>query len=174
MVDKKAIRAQVRQAFSCRTAEELSAESSRICASLGERIPDKGIILLYSSLPDEVCLNGLAACLRASGHTVLLPVVVGEEMILRAYEGAESMRQGAFGILEPQGTEFTDYAAIDLAVVPGRAFTPAGARLGRGRGYYDKFLPLLHCPLIGVCYPWQVVPSIPMDEHDIYMNEVVF
>lgn len=178
MPAKKEIRAEVRRSFAGRTADELATQSGTICTKLRSFVDSMSCsgmaILLYWALNDEVQLSSLADELRAAGHTVLLPVVVGEEMVLRPYEGTDSMLRGAFGILEPQGPDFVDYASIDLAVVPGRAFTRDGARLGRGRGYYDKFLPELRCPLVGVCFPWQIVEDLPMDEHDIYMNEVIF
>lgn len=177
MISKKDIRAQVRLAFAGRTAAELASASAAACAAVRSYIDSMGkpgmTILLYWSLPDEVRTEALAEELRSEGHTVLLPVVIGEEMILRVFHGTGDMVPGPFGILEPQGPEFTDYGSIDLAIVPGRAFTASGDRLGRGRGYYDKFLPLLKCPRAGLCYPWQIVPAIPTDPHDIPMDVVL-
>ncbi len=83
--------------------------------------------------------------------------------------------------MEPVGEAFTDYEKIDVALVPGMAFDAAGHRLGRGKGYYDRFLsshlsslnshpsPLL----IGVCFPFQRVAEVPSEEHDVLMDEVI-
>ena len=76
--------------------------------------------------------------------------------------------------MEPTGEVFTDYDAIDVAIIPGMAFDEAGHRLGRGKGYYDRFLarvPNLY--KIGLCFSWQVVPHIPCDEHDIRMDRII-
>lgn len=177
MVSKKDIRAQVRRAFAGRSAEELALAGSSACASVlayVDSFAKPGMtILLYWALPDEVQTSGLVEALSLAGHTVLLPVVVGDDLELRVYHGLSSMAPGPFGILEPQCSVFTDYDAIDLAVVPGRAFTLDGARLGRGRGYYDRLLPHLSCPKVGLCFPWQIVPAIPMDAHDIPMDVVL-
>ena len=177
MVSKKEIRAQVRQAFAGRSAAELASASAAACDAVRSYIDSMGksclTILLYWALPDEVQTSGLVESLSRAGHTVLLPVVVGEDLELRVFNGLSSMAPGPFGILEPQCSVFTDYDAIDLAIVPGRAFTLDGARLGRGRGYYDRLLPLLLCPKAGLCYPWQIVPAIPMDSHDIPMDVVL-
>jgi 5-formyltetrahydrofolate cyclo-ligase len=76
--------------------------------------------------------------------------------------------------MEPQGEAFTDFDSIDLAIVPGVGFSPQGARLGRGKGYYDRLLPNLHCPKIGLALPCQIADEIPTKEWDIFMDEVIF
>lgn len=131
-------------------------------------------VLLYHSLPDEVDTHALIAEAVAEGKRVLLPVVVGDDLELREYHPSTSMIEGAFHIQEPTGAPFTDYASIDLAVVPGVAFTPEGHRLGRGRGYYDRLLSRLPKVFkIGVCWPFQLVEALPTEPHDLTMNAVV-
>jgi 5-formyltetrahydrofolate cyclo-ligase len=113
--------------------------------------------------------------LVAEGHTVLLPKVTGDEtMELRRYTSRADLAEGAFHIMEPIGEPFTDYSLIDVALVPGMAFDAAGHRLGRGRGYYDRFLAAhggIHT--IGVCFPFQRVAAVPVEEHDVVMDEVI-
>ena len=113
--------------------------------------------------------------LYGEGKTVVLPVVTGEgEMELRVYHGADSLRRGAFDILEPVGERFTDYESIDLAVIPGMAFDDSGHRLGRGKGYYDRFLVNLpHCYKIGMCFDFQRVEHVPCESTDIAVDEVI-
>ena len=97
-------------------------------------------------------------------------------MVVRRYSGKADLQEGAFGIMEPCGELFTDYEAIDVAIIPGMAFDRHGNRLGRGKGYYDRFLPLLPTRVfkIGVCFPFQLLDDIPMEEHDIKMDVVFF
>ena len=72
------------------------------------------------------------------------------------------------------GEQFTDYDKIDLALVPGMAFDAAGHRLGRGKGYYDRFLgEHPHIYKIGVCFPFQRVAEVPSEAHDVVMDEVI-
>ncbi|WP_295937202.1 5-formyltetrahydrofolate cyclo-ligase [uncultured Alistipes sp.] len=68
-----------------------------------------------------------------------------------------------------------DPVDIDLIVVPGVAFTVAGARMGRGRGYYDKYLSQsgLRAVKIGVCYAHQLVPELLVEPHDVFMDCVI-
>ncbi len=54
------------------------------------------------------------------------------------------------------------------------AFDAARHRLGRGKGYYDRFLPLLtNAYKLGICFPFQSLPSIPIDEYDQLVDEVI-
>ena len=139
------------------------------------RLADAHTVLLYSALPDEVPTLPLLNRLTTEGKTVLLPRVVSDtDMELRRYTGPNDLEPGAFGIMEPTGELFTDYDLIDVAVVPGMAFDREGHRLGRGKGYYDRFLAQLpHIYKIGICFPFQLVDKVPADAHDMLMDEVV-
>ena len=130
-------------------------------------------LLLYYPLPDEVDVRPLISEAHERGARVLLPVVVGDELELRVYEGESSLREGAFGIMEPTGDVFPPqrYGEIDLALVPGMAFDRGGHRLGRGKGYYDRLLPRLpNARRIGICFPFQLLDAVPTDVHDVTMQ----
>lgn len=133
------------------------------------------VVLLYASLPDEVATGELICRLSAMGKRILLPIVVdGERMEIREYRGERYLREGAFHIKEPVGESFTDYESIDVAVIPGMAFDRSGNRLGRGKGYYDRFLARLpHIYIIGVCYDFQLLDEIPAEIHDRKVDEVI-
>ena len=130
-------------------------------------------IMLYHALPDEVSTLSLLDAWQ--DKTLLLPRVIdGEQMELRRYTSSDDLQQGAFGIMEPCGELFTDYSAIDVAIVPGMAFDAAGHRLGRGKGYYDRFLSLAPSIYkIGICFPFQLVDNVPVTENDVWMDEVI-
>lgn len=130
-------------------------------------------VLIYSSLWDEVNTDNLIKNHSQKKH-LILPTVVGENLELHEFLSKNATTIGAFGIMESTGPLITDYDIIDLAIIPGRAFTLDGCRLGRGKGYYDRLLPLLHCPTIGICFPCQILDTIPLDAHDIKVNKVIF
>ena len=68
-----------------------------------------------------------------------------------------------------------EYDSIDLAIVPGMGFDSEGHRLGRGKGYYDRLLtrmPAAH--LTGLCFPFQMLPEVPHEAHDINMENIIF
>lgn len=131
-----------------------------------------GTVLLYHSLPDEVQTHDFVNRWTQEKR-MILPVVVGNELELRIYTGPQDMEVGSYGIAEPVGKEFTDYAAIDLAVIPGVAFDNSGRRLGRGKGYYDRLLPKLQAPKLGICLPFQLVSEVPSESFDIRMDGLI-
>lgn len=106
----------------------------------------------------------------------LLPCVRGDELELRVYEGSESMVAGEqFGIPEPVGQLFAIEGKIDSALIPGVAFDRDLGRMGRGRGFYDRILKTLKSRslLAGVCFDFQIVESVPLEEHDIRMDLLI-
>ena len=126
-------------------------------------------MLLYSALWDEVDLTPL----YDDGKQYILPTVTGDDLELHEYQPGTDTRTGAFGITESMGKLVTDYGTIDLAIIPGRAFTTDGIRLGRGKGYYDRLLPQLACHTIGVCFPFQLLDELPAEPHDQRVDEVI-
>lgn len=95
-------------------------------------------------------------------------------MIVCPLNSPDDLQEGAFHILEPTGTAFTDYDSIEIAVVPGMSFDAEGHRLGRGKGYYDRFLPRIpRAYKIGICFDFQKTPHVPTDAHDVPMDEVL-
>ena len=94
-------------------------------------------------------------------------------MEVRPYDGEDMMRRGRMGVPEPQ-TE-TYKGPIDLIVVPGVVFDQHRHRIGRGGGYYDKFLAKhLTTKKVGVCYTFQLKKhSIPHWLHDEKMDRVI-
>lgn len=176
-MNKTELRKEIRNNKRQFTAQQLHELSFAVIQRLlnHPRLREARTIMLYYSLPDEVDTHTIVDSLLLCGKTILLPRVTGEDtMELRHYTGPRDLSKGAYGIMEPTGDVFTNYPAIDLAIVPGMAFDHFGNRMGRGKGYYDHFLPLLtNAYKIGVCFPFQLVGNIPVDEHDVRMDEVI-
>lgn len=162
------------------TPQQLKELSQSVIARLKPRLAEAQTVVAYYSLPDEVCTHQFVDDLVAEGKTVLLPKVLdATRMELRHYTGPHDLQVGAFGIMESVGESFTDYRLIDVALIPGVAFDAAGHRLGRGRGYYDRFLHSMqtvassHPLLLGVCFDFQKVASVPVDINDILVDGVI-
>ena len=176
---KEELRRSVRRLKQQYTPARLEELSQAVIARLRPRLVEAQTSLAYYSLPDEVCTRQLIDELIADGKTVLLPKVLDAgRMELRRYTGPHDLTEGAYGIMEPVGEPFTDYALIDIALIPGMAFDASGHRLGRGRGYYDRFLNSQWSMvngqwLIGLCFDFQKVPVLPSDDHDIPVDIVI-
>ena len=188
---KEELRQQIRQIkrqFSPQQLEELSLP---VISRLSPLLAEAKTIMAYYSLPDEVNTHALIDELIAEGKTVLLPKVTGDDMMeLRRYTDHADLQEGTYHILEPVGEPFTDYASIDIILVPGLAFDAAGHRLGRGRGYYDRFLRTMgtvptvrsaadyrgtvpSVRTLGVCFDFQKVDEVPVDAFDISVDIVI-
>ncbi len=129
---------------------------------------------LFCALADEPSTEGVAARWAATGRRVVVPRVEGDAMRFFDYD-PQHLMCGAFGIEEPAAdATLCPPEAIDLLVVPGVAFTAAGDRMGRGRGYYDRYLSCaaFRGRTVGVCYAHQLVASLPVEPHDVRMDEV--
>ena len=173
---KSEVRQEIKRRKAACPPEERAALSRTVISLLSEapQWQQAHTVLLYHALPDEVETRELIQQAFSSGKVVLLPVVVGDDLELRRLPTPDAVHEGAFHILEPDGTVFTDYAAIDLAIIPGVAFTADGHRLGRGRGYYDRLLSrLTNVYKLGICWPFQLVDALPTEPHDISLDAVI-
>lgn len=174
---KEELRRQMRQIKRQFTPQQLEELSLPIVARLKARLSEAQTVLAYYSLPDEVNTHQLLDDLLAEGKKVFLPKVLDDEtMEIRRYTSRHDLQEGILHLMEPTGEPFTAYEDIDIVVVPGMAFDARGHRLGRGRGYYDRFLSsqrTVPSELIGVCFDFQKVPEVPVDEHDFPVDEVI-
>ena len=172
-MDKKELRAQIKALKKQHTKEQLQEQSEQILAKL-EQHPDfvnAEKVMLYNALPDEVqTLNFLQKWhLRKK---IILPTVVGDDIVPVEYAKETTFAVGDFNILEPQNEPYS--GDFDLIVVPGVAFDRKGNRLGRGKGYYDRFLSQhLDVKRIGICFDFQMVDEVPAEPFDIRMDVVI-
>jgi 5-formyltetrahydrofolate cyclo-ligase len=173
---KDELRQQIRQMKRQFTPQQLEELSFPIITRLKSRLTDVHTILAYYSLPDEVNTHQLLDDLVAEGKIVLLPKVVDDEtMEIRHYTGLQDLHEGVLHLMEPTGEPFTAYDKIEVVLVPGMAFDAQGHRLGRGKGYYDRFFTLhpSRFTTIGVCFDFQKVPEVPTDDYDIPVDEEI-
>lgn len=174
-MEKTELRKRIKQSVKQLTSEEKESLSMTIWKHL-EQMPEfesAKTILLFWSLPDEVQTSTFIEKWQST-KKILLPVVIGDNLGIREYKGDDKMQTGSFNIQEPVGIFFTSYDQIDLILVPGVGFNKKGIRLGRGKGYYDRFLPKLNAPKFGICYPCQIIEDIPTDKWDIPVDRVIF
>lgn len=175
MREKSELRKSIKAAVKALSKEEKRQRSEYVLKSLEKNkyFRSARSVLLFWSLPDEVETHEFVE--RWSGQKrILLPVVVGDELEVRLYEGLDRLRVGSFDIQEPVGELVTDYSSIDLVVVPGVGFDVEGHRLGRGKGYYDRLLPKVRAHRIGICFPEQFVFNVPNDPWDVNVHEIIF
>jgi len=163
--EKKRLRKEIRDMVKGLSPETRKDFSQRTCDLIAESDVWKKAdsILLFLSMKDEIDTSSLLS----QPKKLYVPKVVGEELEIYEYS-PNKVSSGAFGILEPteDATMLKDLETLDLVIVPGVAFTEEGLRMGRGKGFYDRFLPRTSCPTWGIAFPQQIVERLPVEPWD--------
>lgn len=179
---KKAIR---EQAHANRKDQENKDELSRgICAKF-MGLPEyqsARTVMFYVDVRTEVRTRHDLETALSHGKTIVVPWCNDQgELELFRLESMEDLSIGMYKILEPK-TELrslperqVDVKSLDLVMVPGVAFTRAGARMGHGKGYYDKLLEHARpdAPLVALAFECQLFPEIPTQAHDVFMDKII-
>ena len=172
--DKKRVRELLAQKRRLLSKEDIAEQSSKVVAAV-EQMPSfqsAKTVLIYYPTHNEVDLLSLIKRYKKE-KTFLFPVVHRKTMTACPYEGNAKMHRGKFNIPEPTTEPYV--GDIDLILVPGVGFDKSGNRLGRGGGYYDKFITRLgrKTLLVGVGYDFQLVEEVPANRWDKRLDYVV-
>lgn len=179
---KKAIR---EQAHANRKDQEHKDELSReICARF-MALPEyqrARTAMFYVDVRTEVRTRQDLATALAHGKTIVVPWCNDQgELELFWLESMEDLALGMYKILEPKPElrhlpeRQVDVKSLDIVMVPGVAFTREGARMGHGKGYYDKLLEHARpdAPLVALAFECQLFPEIPTQSHDVFMDKII-
>ena len=132
-------------------------------------------VALYAALPHEVDLLPLLA--EHPQHRFHFPRCGAAHRMdfHRVTDPAAQLAPAALGIPAPaEDLPIVPPQELDIVIVPGLAFTEAGARLGYGGGYYDRFLPLCsRAQVVAAAFAEQMLPAIPTDAHDIAIPRII-
>lgn len=173
--EKQALRnkiALLKKGYSPEELLRLSAEAlSRLEGT--DLFRNASCVALYHAIPGEV---QTAAFIEKwyRKKSLLLPLIVENELKLLLYQGKESLQPGRFGIWEPAPCcPEIDEKEIGCILVPGIAFDRQRNRMGRGKGYYDRLLQTVRAPKIGIGFHFQLFEQVPADTFDKKMDAVV-
>lgn len=131
---------------------------------------------LYSALPDEPNLRPLIDEVAGTKHLYLPRVLDAETMDFFPFSGWQALEQsGSFGIYEPRLEEGAVHPrTLDLLIIPALAYDLAGYRLGRGKGYYDRYLQRAqHAHRLGVTFALHPIEQLPHDPWDVPVEDVL-
>ena len=181
-------------------AGELVGKSAAICRNIisSAEYEAAQVVLAYMALKDEVDLDSVILDALKKGKKVAVPKIINfDKGIMQFFYLDEAQKlntqteAGTLGINEPDQNMLTPLNINELKdkktliLVPGRAFTKSGDRLGRGKGFYDRFLAkivgssptmtrLPNVSIAGVCFEFQVLAELPTDPNDIKMNLIFY
>jgi 5-formyltetrahydrofolate cyclo-ligase len=181
MKDKSSLRKYYLELLKKQASKDRQMKSEAIEAKLFDlkAFQKAKTILFYASLPGEV--NTFAMILKAielKKH-ICLPVVVEHQrkMIPTLTNTVAHLENGPLGTLQPHHDVSLEVNLkdIDAVIVPGLAFDKANNRLGRGAGYYDRFLSTLPATTatIGLAFDFQMLDCLPVEEHDVPLSCVI-
>ncbi len=158
-----------------------SSDRSLLSANIVERLEantffqEAQYIALYLPLATEPDL--LPIVKRWAEKAYYAPRVIDQSLsFARLPEDCSQLITGPLGNREPDAkAEMLDIEALSIVFVPGLAFDANGWRLGRGGGYYDRWLRAIPSRVIkiGVCFTFQMKEAVPHDSHDVRMDAVL-
>ena len=130
-------------------------------------------VMVFCGVGREPDTAPLIRTLLERGQKVALPVCLpGRRLEARVISDESQLAPGKFGIPEPTTPAYD--GEIDLVIVPAVAFDAKGRRLGRGGGYYDRFIKKqTHAVLVGVGYDFQLVDEVPAARHDQRVHRII-
>ncbi|MBQ9760253.1 MAG: 5-formyltetrahydrofolate cyclo-ligase [Clostridia bacterium] len=168
---KKEVRAKLRARREQISNEQLRERSqqivSRIAAS--SQLANADLLLLYAPIGKELNLLPLVRVARAKGIPVAFPISDPETCTLtfRILKEDQRLNAGTYNIPEPPAdAPIAKPTERTLCILPGLSFTPNGARIGYGKGYYDRFLDTFPGIAVGAVLDAMLCKRLPTEAHD--------
>jgi len=174
MKDKRQIRAEMKAALKAMAPEAAAGASRAACRQIvGQReFADARTVMIFLPMPGEIDARDIARAAWAAHKRVVVPKVrrgrrgLMDAIEIRSLEA--DLEVSGWGIPEPTCDKPFDAGELDLIVVPALAFDRRGNRLGRGGGYYDRFLRRVGggSLLCGLAFACQLLDELPTEPHD--------
>ena len=176
-MDKQILRQQIREQKRAMTVQQIELASEKLGELFVQSPLYRQANTIYGYLPYNQEVRTVSMLERAirDGKRVAVPKVYGQEMKFIYLEDFNRVEKGYAGIPEPveDGPVANDTTA--LVLMPGLAFDPRGHRIGYGGGFYDKFLAAEpNHPTLALCYGFQMLPQIPVEEYDVPVDCVLW
>lgn len=177
MIDKRSQRRECFAALKSLPPELKTKASHQICCHIATspEFLEAETVFSYLALPSEPDLSVLTAEYPEKTWAFSRVLADGERLAFHEVTSPDQISEGEFGFLEPNPDLCPEHSSPDLILVPGVGFDPVtGARLGRGKGHYDRFLAPFRGDVtaIGVCFSVQLTKLAP-ESHDVPMNFVI-
>lgn len=129
-------------------------------------------IMSYISIQGEFEMKYINKRILSEGKKLILPKIY-EKGNMKAFEvdDLSELQKNSWGLHEPLETMEME---PDLIIVPGVAFDKKGNRMGFGGGFYDRFLGKRKVKTVALCYEFQILEELPVEDHDIPVDLVIF
>ncbi|XP_055946422.1 5-formyltetrahydrofolate cyclo-ligase-like [Argiope bruennichi] len=189
---KKALRAQLKEILKSLPTEEKARQSKTVVNKLlqSKKYQESQRISVYLSRDIEIDTRAVLADIFRSGKECFIPRYDSKSMAmdmvkLNSLQDYENLPVTSWNIKQPNYSDpnlqdALSTGGLDLIIVPGIGFTKEGHRIGNGKGYYDSYLQMCKEKLgnrfstVALAFREQVVSSIPISEHDVLIDEVIY
>ena len=175
--EKRRARRELKE-VSARFSVHYVAKASRaVCEKVlqSNEFREASVVFGYLAFRNEISVDAVLDEALRLGKTVAVPLIVSKTGMkaarLETLEGLPLDHYGIRTVSEPVSIVSPD--SIDLILVPGAGFTETGCRMGRGAGYYDRFLAQTHGFRLGITCDALLREEIPMDEYDQFVEALV-
>lgn len=171
-MEKQQLRTLIREKKRAMTPEQISRASAHL-ARLFLRLPQyRNAKSIYGYLPfnQEVDTTDILMQALRDGKKVALPKTFGSEMRFIWVDDLTAVQKAGLGCPEPIAEAPVADDPDALVLLPGLAFDLQGGRMGYGGGFYDKYLARESHPTVALCYGFQLLPRIPVEEHDLRVD----
>ncbi len=176
-MDKTELRREIRARKRAMTEEEIETRSAKLAQLFFASEAYQKAKTIYGYLPYNQEVRTVPMLERAlkDGKKVAVPKVYSDEMKFLYLDDLNAVVKGYAGIPEPIADEPVAQDETALVLMPGLAFDPQGHRIGYGGGFYDKFLAAEpNHPTLALCYEFQMLPRLDVEDHDIPVDTVLW
>lgn len=176
--EKDKIRKEILKKRNNLSYEEVEKKSSLIIKNLEKFIKNAENVMIFMDMKNEVRITKLMKLYPEKKFFISkITDSKNREMKINKYNENELILH-KFGYYESSSNDFYDEKILDIVIVPAIAFDFGKNRIGFGGGYYDTFLKKVReknkkVLFIGVCYNFQIIKNVPIEEHDIVLDLVV-
>lgn len=176
-MEKALLRNEIKQLLQGTALQDIAKRSLIACSNVIESdvFLRAETILCYAALQKEADPQYIINTAVRLGKRVAYPYCINEHDMCALVPCSKiGWETGAYGIKTPVPETAMQLkpGEIDVVIVPGLAFDKAGGRLGRGKGYYDRYLSLTNAYRIGLCMATQMIDTVPMDQYDVRMQAI--
>lgn len=179
MMEKKELRKEIKRRFAALAREEFAGKSAAVLEKL-KKLPewrDAGTIFAFISMKDEIDTEEILKEILKSGKRLAVPRIDGENLVFHLIESlTDGLVPDCYGIPEPDASApVAEPVGNDIMLIPGLAFDSRRNRLGRGKGFYDRYLNGTEASVrkIGICYDFQIVEAVPTEPHDKPLDMII-
>jgi len=177
--EKEIFRTAIIERLNRMSPKDKEGESRSLCKRALEQLPQEATsICAFYPMYSEVQIKDLLEEIIKRGHQLYLPCFENKLVFRKTLDLASLVPGKVMRIPEPSNGPILKDEAAAIVIVPGLAFTKDGKRMGRGNGGYDIWIRAKkkvspNSTYWAVCYECQVVPELPMEEHDEKVDRVI-